>query len=110
MDLKVYYQKIRDTQARITEPYAVVISHATEDGGKAGQPMEVTPAVAAKMVVEGTARLAKPEEANAFRAACADAKQAADEAATASRMQVSMVPAADLHILRSEVDALKRQA
>jgi hypothetical protein len=100
MDLKLYYQRIRDAQAKIEEAYAIVVSHQTEDGGKEGRMTEVSPALAAKMMVEGTARLALPEEAAAFREACAEAKRAVDEAATASKMQVTLVPTADLNRLR----------
>jgi len=53
MDLKTYYQKIRDTETSISTQYVVVISKATDDGGKSGVPVEVTKEVAAKMVVEG---------------------------------------------------------
>jgi len=36
MDLTVYYQKIRATQATIADAYPVVVSLATPDGGKEG--------------------------------------------------------------------------
>ena len=110
MDLKLYYQKIRETQAKIAEPHTVVVSHETADGGKAGQKTEVPAAIAARMVVEGTAHLASPDEVKEFRQALADAKQAADEADAATKMQVTLVPIADLNRLRSTTKTPKERA
>ena len=57
MDLKVYYQKLRQDRKRsLTEPHAVVVSLATPDGGRAGVATEAPRDVAAKMIVEGSAR------------------------------------------------------
>ena len=57
MDLRGYYQKIREVEAQIGEPCASVVSLATEDGGVAGVVTEVPRRVAAKMVVDGRAKL-----------------------------------------------------
>ena len=59
MDLRVYYQKVRDVEARIPGPYVLVESLATPDGGKAGLLTEVPRRVAAKMIVDGAAKLAQ---------------------------------------------------
>ena len=67
MDLKLYYQKIRDTESKIPDVFPVIVSQETDDGGKAGSCAEVTRAVAAKMITEGTARLATAAEAKAYR-------------------------------------------
>ena len=58
MDLRAYYQKVRDMESKIPGPYALVESIATPDGGKAGMLTEVPRRVAAKMIVDGTAKLA----------------------------------------------------
>jgi hypothetical protein len=63
MDLQLYYQKIREFAATIEEEFPVLVSRETADGGKNGTLTEVTAKLAAKMVVDGTARLAKPKEA-----------------------------------------------
>jgi hypothetical protein len=68
MDLKVYYRKIREIEASIEEPFVVLVSRATEDGGKAGVRSEVPRRLAAKLIAEETAALASPEEATEFRA------------------------------------------
>jgi hypothetical protein len=51
--------KIRDTEATIPTPFTVVISLPTDDGGKKGVLVEVPRHLAAKMVVEGSAQLAR---------------------------------------------------
>jgi hypothetical protein len=92
MDLKIYYDKIRQTAARIADDYPVVVSRETGDGGREGVLTEVPKHLAARMVVDGQARLASEEEALSFRWAQAEAKRRADEAAEASRLQFTLVP------------------
>ena len=93
MDLRAYYQKVRETEAGMTSPCVVVVSLATPDGGKNGVVTEAPTPIAARMVVEGTARQATEAEIHGFREKQAAAKQAADDAATASKVQVVVVPA-----------------
>jgi NADH dehydrogenase/NADH:ubiquinone oxidoreductase subunit G len=110
MDLRLYYQKIRDTQAKIAEPFPVVESCETPDGGIAGRLTEVTPAVAAKLIVEGVARLAKEADAAAFRDAQAKAKQAADEAMAAAKVQMTFLPMAEWNRIQDAGKRAKNQA
>ena len=56
MDLRQYFKKIRETEAALTEPFPLVVSLHTEDGGKPGMVSEVSREVAAKMIVEGARR------------------------------------------------------
>jgi hypothetical protein len=91
MNLKVYFQKVRDTESEIADEFPIMVSKETEDGGKAGRYAEVTRAVAAKMITEGKARLATGEEAKAYREAQAEAKRIADQAAEASKVQFTVV-------------------
>lgn len=96
MDLKVYYQKLRAAEAGITDEYPVIVSKETSDGGKEGRYSEVTRAIAAKMVIEGAARLATSEEATSYREAQAAAKKTADEAAEATKVQFTVVSTAEM--------------
>ncbi len=96
MDLKIYYQKIRETEGKIPDAFPIVVSQKTDDGGKAGSFAEVTRAVAAKMITEGTARLASAEEAKTYREDRAENKRIADQAAEVAKVQVTVVPSADL--------------
>ena len=50
MDLRVYYQKIRDIESKIAHEFPVVKSLETSDGGKPGILTEVPRRIAAKLV------------------------------------------------------------
>lgn len=110
MDVKTYYQRIRDTEATIATPYAVVVSRPTDDGGKPGVLVEVHRHLAAKMLVEGSAQLAAADQAAAFRLSQELALKAAQEAAAASRFEVSMVPSEELKRLNDDLRKLKSGA
>ena len=69
MDLRAFYNAIRKIAAEIVEDAAVIISRETPDGGRAGTRTEVPRKLAARMIAEGKADLATPEEAAKFRAA-----------------------------------------
>lgn len=92
MDLRAYYQKVRQTEAAMTSPQVVIFSQATPDGGKAGVVTEVPTLIGARMVVEGSARQATEAEVHSYREQQAAAKQAADHAAAANKVQVVVVP------------------
>ena len=110
MDLRLYYQKIRETQAKIADPFPVVESCETPDGGTAGRLTEVTPALAAKLIVDGTARLAKEADAAVFREAQVKAKQSADEAAAAARVQMTFLPVTEWNRIQEATKRTKNQA
>ena len=100
MDLKVFYQKLRQMEASLAEAHVVVVSEETPDGGRPGVRTEVPRSLAARLVVEGKARLATAEESAEFRAQAAEAKRAADQAATASRIQIAVVSESELKTLK----------
>ena len=110
MDVKTYYQKIRETEATIATPYAVVMSLPTDDGGKKGVLVEVTRHLAAKMIVEGSAQMATDAQTTAFRQAQAAASKAANESAAAARLAVTMVPSDELKRLTEDMSKLKSGA
>jgi hypothetical protein len=93
MDLRAYYKKVRQTEAAMPSPQVVVVSLATPDGGKPGVVTEVPTSIAARMVVEGSARRATESEAFSLHEQHAAAKQAAEDAAQANRLQVVVIPA-----------------
>jgi hypothetical protein len=100
MDLRVYYQKIRDTRASMPEKDVVVVSLETQEGGKAGIRTEVPKEVAAKMVVDGIAERASAEAAAEFRLAQAEAKESAERELAATKMPLSLIPTSELKRLR----------
>jgi len=67
MDLRAYYDKIRMIETLIDAVFAVVTSRATPDGGRAGVMTELPKAAAARLIADGKADLANPEEAAQFR-------------------------------------------
>ncbi len=92
MDLRAYYKKVREIEAQLPSPYTVLFSLETPDGGKPGVLSEVVTLIAAKQIAEGRARAATAEETKLFHSRNHEAKQAADELAAASRMQIMVVP------------------
>ncbi len=81
----------------------MVISKATPDGGKAGVRTEVSRGTAAKLVVEGKARLASKEEGEAYRASLLEAKQKSDQEFAAARLQLTVISDSELRGLREKV-------
>ena len=101
MDMRIYYTKIHNVEASLPNDWNIVISLDTAEGGKAGIASEVTRRNAARLIVDGRARIATEDEARAFRESLIEAKRAVDEANAASRIQVTLVPTADLQALKS---------
>ncbi len=101
MDLKIFYQKVREVERTIADDPTVVISLETSDGGKAGIESEVSRQVAARMIVEGKARLAAGQEMSEFRERTDQARKKAEEEASAGRVQVTVISESELRSLRA---------
>ncbi len=106
MDLRAYYTKMREVEAGLPEP-CVVVSRQTTDGGKDGVHTEVSRTIAARMILNGTAREATEEETRAFREATDQAKRTADQLAAASRMQLVLAQPYELRSTRGTGKAAK---
>ena len=96
MDLRVYYSKVREAEAALTEEHPVMVSLATSEGGKAGVRTEAPRHIAARLIAEGRARVATAEEADAFREGHREAKVKHDQQEAARRIQVMVIPQQDL--------------
>jgi hypothetical protein len=107
MDLQMYYEKIREAQTQIAEEFPLVVSMQTADGGKCGTKTEVPRRLAAKMMVEGLARLASQDEVKAHREALAEARQMAEREAATARLQLTVLSTTELDRLRSEARSSK---
>lgn len=92
MDLKQYFRKIQEIEGALSEPYQVVVSLETADGGKPGQISEVSRNNAAKLIVEGRAVLASQAQTAGYFAAQTSAREAAEKAELAKRLQVAVIP------------------
>ncbi len=101
MDLRVFYQKLRKVEQEIADPHVVVVSNETPDGGRAGQKSEVSRNMAARLVVEGKARLASPQESAEFRSVIELGRREAEQRALAQKIQVNVVSEADFRMVKS---------
>jgi hypothetical protein len=107
MDLQVYYQKIREMETKIADEFPLLVSVETSDGGKGGTKTEVPRRLAAKLLVEGQARLASKDELKAHRETLAEAKRQAERALAAERLQLTVLSSTELDRLRSEARSSK---
>ena len=108
MDLRLFYQKLRKIEQEITDAHVLVVSHETPDGGRAGQKSEVSRANAAKLILEGRARLAGADEVTEYRAAVEQARQEADQRSMAQKIQVNVVSEADFRAIKNASRPEKR--
>lgn len=67
MNVAQYYEKLRAVEGSLASGYVWITSEATRDGGVAGRTTEVSRATAARLIVQGIARLASAEEWEAAR-------------------------------------------
>jgi len=95
MDVRLYFQKVRFAEAELKEPFVIVASLDTPDGGKAGALTEVTRFAAARLIVDGKARAASVEEAEDVRRTVHEQKLAADAADAASKVHVTLIHETD---------------
>ncbi len=102
MDLKIFYQKVREVETQLADDPALVVSAETSDGGRAGVVSEVPRRVAARMIVEGKARIADARESSEYRRRAEEALRKSEEDARARRVQVTVISEADLRSLRSK--------
>jgi hypothetical protein len=91
MDLRQYFKRIRETEASLAEPFPLIVSLETPEGGKSGAVSEVPREIAAKMLVEGRAVLATEKEKQAYVERQLSAKKAAEKAELARRLQVAII-------------------
>jgi hypothetical protein len=97
MDLRTYYQKIREADQTLSGEHVVMVSLPTPEGGKAGVKTEVPRAIAAKLIAEQRARVASDEEAAAFHEANLAAREEHEQREAARRLQVMVIPAQDFN-------------
>jgi hypothetical protein len=92
MDLRQYYKKLHELEAKISEAHVLVVSVESGDGGKEGVITEVTRRNACQLILDGRARRADQEETEAFRLDEKEKREEFQRAKTASRIQFQMVP------------------
>ncbi len=109
MDLRVYFQKLKQLETTIEEVFPIIVSHETPDGGKPGVFTQVNKSSAAKLVLEGKARLATLEEAEQFSSQMIKEKEEAHRAALAGRVQLNLVSEQDLRAIKTVLKGTKKE-
>jgi hypothetical protein len=89
MDMKDFYQRMKELEKSIPGAYVVIVSLATPDGGREGQETEVPKSVAARLVLDKKARLATEEETEAFEVRKQEEREKAEAASREERLPVS---------------------
>jgi hypothetical protein len=100
MDIRVYYQKIRQMVSSIPSEHVVVVSVETSDGGRGNVKTEVSRETAARLMVEGKARLSSDTEAAEFRSEIAEQRRKAEEEEASHKVQVTLISDTDLKALK----------
>jgi hypothetical protein len=91
VDLRQYFKKIRETEEALAEPFPLIVSLETPEGGKSGVVSEVSREIAAKMLVEGRAVLANEKERHAYFDRQAAIRKAAEKADLSRRLQFAII-------------------
>ena len=108
MDLRQFFKKIREVEAGLTEQFPLVASVETGDGGKSGVLSEVPRYQAARMIVEGKARLASEEEKQVYIEQEAASRKHFDELETAKRAHLALIGSPDLRLQQAPVRTPKK--
>ncbi len=99
MDLKAFFTKLRKIEQDIVDANVVMVSLETPDGGKPGQKTEVARASAARLILEGRARLADAKETAEHHAVGVAERKAAEQKAVQDRVQVHVITESDAKAL-----------
>jgi len=100
MDLRTFYQRVREVASSIADDPTLVTSLQTPEGGKPGIISEVTRTNAARMIAEGKARLASGEEAEAHRAHLQASLERMRRELESRNLQVTVISEAELRRMR----------
>jgi hypothetical protein len=96
MDLRAYYQKVREADETLTGEDVVLVSLATPEGGKAGVRTEAPRRIAAKLLAELRSRVATADEAREFHEAQRTTREAHEQSEAAKRVHVMVIPSQEL--------------
>ena len=102
MDLKTYYQRIREVSATLANESVVLVSRATPGGGRADRFTEVPREVAARMLVEGVADLATEAQATQFTQQTKTLQAEEESRRAAARIQVNVISEKQARALSSK--------
>ncbi|BDC52085.1 hypothetical protein F183_A44000 [Bryobacterales bacterium F-183] len=102
MNLRAYFQKIREVEKEILKDVVYVVSLAGDDGGLPGIIAQVTRAIAAKLIVDQKSRLATDEEIETLLAYQEAERQKLQEQQAVQRLQVAIVSDKQIEAMRAK--------
>jgi len=91
MDLRQFYRKVRELESSLPQPYVMVTSVESSDGGRPGIVSEVAREVAAMLIVGGKAMQASESEIESYRVSQDETRKALEKAEIAKRLQVAII-------------------
>ena len=108
MNMRQFYQKIKEVEGSILTAELVIVSNDTPDGGKAGVKSEVKRSVASRMIAEGHARIATEEETQTFRRETEEGFQRGQEAIHSAKVQLAVLSDAEMKAIKVVVDPVEQ--
>ena len=91
MNLRKYYESVKETRKSLSEPYVYLTSKSTPNGGVAGVVTEVETDIAAKMIVDGVASPSEEHEIAACKAKREADRIRAKEEEMRNRVRITLV-------------------
>lgn len=91
MDLRQYYKKLHELEAKMPEDHVLVVSLENGDGGKEGVITEVPRRNACQLILEGRAKRMDPTEAEEYRLMEGLKREQFKRERAASKVQVELV-------------------
>ncbi len=105
MNLRKYYDKVQAIRRDLSGPDVYLTSLATPNGGKEGCVAEVPVDLAARMIVDGIARLAEAEEIAAYLSVAEELRAAAQEEHLRNRLRITLVNDSDVQLASERTSA-----
>ena len=109
MNLKEYFRAVEEQEAAIEDAFVLTVSLPTPNGGKAGVVSEVNRTTAAKLLVEGKARLATPEEVAQVRQEREAKRRQRDLEVLQERIRMSRLAEVELETLKNALKATENE-
>lgn len=91
MNLRKYYESVKEARKKLPEPFAYVTSTSTPNGGVEGVVTEVETEIAARMIVDGVATPSSEEEISAFKERREANRIAAKEEELRNKVRITLV-------------------
>jgi hypothetical protein len=108
MNLRKYYDQVHKIRQDIKEPFVLLSSLATPNGGKEGCVSEVPAELAARMIADGVAQFATSEQIEAYHSDADANRLAAQEEQLRNRLRITLVNEGDMQFTTEKSSAKPR--